>query len=123
MSSSSVSMRLEWRPPPGELRSITNVLHGLMVATRVEHGCISCSVSSEMGAGVIVQYVEEWATEDDLKRQLRSSRFTVLAELMELAVEPPSITFLTPGATRGLDYATNVRQIDDFDSLHIEDSR
>ena len=81
----------------------------MMVATRAEPGCAGCSVSTDMGAQVVIQYVEDWKTEDDLKRQLRSDRFGVLAELMELASERPLIEFSLAGMTRGLDYVEEVR--------------
>jgi hypothetical protein len=62
-----------------------------------------------MGPRVVIDYVEEWTHEDDLKRQLRSHRFAVLAELMEQASRHPTVTFSLPETTRGLDYAQEIR--------------
>ena len=111
MKSDPVQMTLKWSAPPGELRTIAATLQGLMAATRAEPGCAGCSLLTRMGSRAVVQYVEEWNTEDDLKRQLRSERFGVLAELMEQASERPTVEFaLTTGATYGLEYAEAVRQ-------------
>jgi hypothetical protein len=58
---------------------------------------------------VVISYIEEWSSEDDLRRQLRSDRFAVLAELIEHAIEYPTIEFALPGSTRGVDYVEEIR--------------
>jgi quinol monooxygenase YgiN len=103
-------MTLRWSVPPGEAKPIVSALQGLMALTRIEPGCAGCSVSSEMGSTTVVQYVEDWLTEEDLKRQLRSQRFSRLAELMERASAHPTVKFALPGRIRGLDYAEEVRR-------------
>jgi len=63
-----------------------------------------------MGERAGLSYTEEWIGEDDLKRQLRSERFSRLAELMERATEQPKIEFALPDGVRGLEYAEAVRE-------------
>jgi hypothetical protein len=63
-----------------------------------------------MGAQVVIQYVENWKSETDLRRQVRSDRFSALAELIERATEHPMIEFALPGGLRGIDYAEEVRR-------------
>jgi quinol monooxygenase YgiN len=103
-------MTLTWSVPPGESRPITAALQGLMVASRGEHGCLNCSLTTSMSERVTIIYVEDWRTEEDLKRQLRSARFTALAELLESASGRPTIEFILPDGNRGIDYAGEVRQ-------------
>jgi len=102
-------MTLRWRVPAGESRRIAAALQLLMVETRAQHGSLGCAFSSDMGVNVVISYNEDWKTEEDLRDQLLSHRFTALAELMELATEEPSIEFLLPGTVRGLEYADEVR--------------
>jgi quinol monooxygenase YgiN len=109
MSDTPVRMTLRWSIQPGESPMLLSVLQRLMVSTRTEPGCIGCSLSTDMGPRVVIDYVEEWIDEDNLKRQLRSRRFSVLAELMEQASRHPTVTFALPASTRGLDYAQEVR--------------
>jgi quinol monooxygenase YgiN len=111
MTSPPVRMMLRWSVPPGESRPIASCLQGLMVSTRAEPGCIGCSLSTDMGPQAVIRYTEEWKTEDDLKRQLRSYRFLVIAELMEHASEVPTIEFCLKDTTRGIDYAEEIRNI------------
>ena len=66
MESVPVCMTVRWRVPPGEAQSITATLQSLMLKTRVAPGCAGCSVSTEMGAQVVIQYVENWKSETDL---------------------------------------------------------
>ena len=49
----------------------------------------------------------------DLRRQLRSDRFAVLAELIERATERPVIEFTLPSGLRGIEYAEEARRSDE----------
>ncbi len=109
MPATAVSMTVRWVVPLGESRSITEALHQVMVAARTSPGCLRCFVSSDVGREVGLQYVEEWATEDLLRREVRSDRFSTLASLMEHATAPPIVEFALTDGTRGLDYANEVR--------------
>jgi quinol monooxygenase YgiN len=111
MESVPVCMTVKWRVPPGEAQSITATLQSLMLKTRAAPGSAGCSLSTEMGAQVVIKYVENWTNETDLRRQVRSDRFSALAELIERATETPVIEFTLPDGPRGLDYAEEVRRI------------
>jgi quinol monooxygenase YgiN len=111
MEPAPVRMTVQWRVPAGEAQSITAALQALMLQTRAAPGCAGCSLSTEMGAVVVIEYTETWKSETDLRRQVRSHRFSMLAELIERATENPIVEFALPGGSRGLDYAEEVRQI------------
>jgi len=109
MASAPVRMILKWSVPQGESRPIVSALQGLMIATRAEPGCLGCSLSTDVRKNVLIHYTEEWTTENDLIRHLRSDRFAALAELMEHASEYPTVEFDLEGSTRGIDYAEEIR--------------
>jgi quinol monooxygenase YgiN len=100
-----VYMTVQWKVTPGEARPITEALHALMVAARAEHGYVNCSLSTELGESAKLCYREEWQTEDDLQRQIHTTRFAKVAELIERASQEPRVQFHLPGVVRGLDYA------------------
>jgi len=102
-------MVLQWSISSAELRPIATFLQGLMVSTSAEPGCVSCRLCTDVGPETAISYVEEWKSEDDLKRQLKSERFAVLAELMEHASQQPSIEFIVGDTSRGPEYAEEVR--------------
>jgi len=104
-----IRMTVEWFVPLGQARSLTMALHGLMTDIRAVHGCLGCYVSTGMFDQGTVSYIEEWRTEEDLRRRLQSDMFSVLAALIEGSIEHPKIEFLLPGGTRGLDFVEEVR--------------
>ena len=109
MFSSRVRMTIEWYVPLGQTRPITLALHSLAAETRTAHGCIACSVATDIGNRGTVRYTEEWQTEDDLRQRIRSETFAQLFTLMEGAIQPPRIEFALPHETRGLDFVEEVR--------------
>ena|SRR5438093_8960767 len=109
MLSTCVRMTIEWFVPLGQTRPITMALHSLAADTRTTRGCIGCSVSTDIGKRGAVRYVEEWQTEDDLRRRLRSDTFSQLVTLIEGAIQPPRIEFALDHETRGLDFVEEVR--------------
>ena len=105
MVTSQVRLTIDWVVPLAETGPINTALQTLMVAARTELGCVGCSLSTRMGERAGFSYEEIWRTEGDLRRQLRSSRFSKLTQLVERGTERPRIEFHLPGGTRGFDYA------------------
>ena len=88
---------------------LVQALRSLMVRTRIDPACLTCSVWLDMDS--TVRYVEEWATEADMERRVRSDIFTWLLAVMEGAEEPPEIRFDFHALSRGLDYVREIRQL------------
>jgi quinol monooxygenase YgiN len=89
-------------------RRLMQALRSLMIPTRLEPGCVTSSVWSDPDS--TVRYIEEWATEADMERRVRSEAFTSLLGVIEGAEERPEIRFDFHSATRGLDYVEELRQ-------------
>jgi quinol monooxygenase YgiN len=81
----------------------------LIPATRLEPGCIGCSVWKEPNA--TVHYTEEWSTEAAMRERVKSHAFTLLLAILE-SVQHPRVQFHFITATRGLDYLAEVRRPD-----------
>ena len=109
MPSANVRMLIEWLVPLGQTRSITMALHTVAADTRAMHGCVGCSVATDIGKRPTVRYMEEWQTEDELRVRLQSDSFRHLVALLEDATEPPHIEFTLGDETRGLDFLEEVR--------------
>jgi quinol monooxygenase YgiN len=104
-----VRLKVRWQVTVGEVRPLIEALHALMVLARVERGYIHCALTTDLNGHVTLSYTEDWATEEDLERQVASDRFTKLAELIESSSTHPRVRFHLPGGRRGLDYAEDVR--------------
>jgi quinol monooxygenase YgiN len=102
-------MTVEWSVPVGQTRSITMALHSLAGDVRTNRGCLGCSVSSDMANRGVVRYVEEWRTEEDLRRRLKDNSFVQLITLMENAGQPPLLEFALGNGTRGFEFLEEVR--------------
>jgi quinol monooxygenase YgiN len=102
-------MTAHWFMPVVRMGVVSAALNELVVATRAAPGCVGCTVLASLGQRADFDYTEEWETEGHLRAQLRSERFSKLAQLMEGATEPPSVAFELPSGPRGLDYAEEVR--------------
>ena len=91
-------------------RAAETLVEGLQFqipGTQLENGCIGCSASAE--PGLTVHYVEDWATEADLRRRVRSDRFTSLLAVVE-AAQTADVQFDFVNQTRGLEYVVEVRE-------------
>jgi quinol monooxygenase YgiN len=102
-------MTVEWSVPLGQTRPITMALHAVAVETRAVHGCIGCSVTTDISHRGRVRYTEDWLTEGDLRERVRSDTFKHLVTLMEDSTLPPRVEFALAHETRGLDYVAEVR--------------
>ena len=106
----NVRMTIEWFVPMGQARPMTMALHSLAAEIRSIHGCIGCSVTTDLTNQSAVRYIEDWRTEDDLQIRLRPDTFAPLATLIEDATEAPRVEFSLPSGTRGLDYVEEVQR-------------
>jgi quinol monooxygenase YgiN len=104
-----VRLALALRASPRSTQDLIGALRFLLQTTRLEPGCLGCAVWSEPDS--IIHYEEEWATEEDIQRRIRSDRFTSLLSVIESAQEPPRVQFDFVSTTRGLDYVAEVRRI------------
>jgi quinol monooxygenase YgiN len=98
-------------------RNAETLLEGLqyqVAGTRLEHGCLGCG--AWLGEDSKVQYYEDWATEDDLRRRVQSGRFTSLLEVVETAAEA-EVQFDFVNKTRGLDYVAELREQSSSESM------
>jgi quinol monooxygenase YgiN len=109
MVATSVRMTIEWLVPVGQSRLMAIALHSLATEIRTVHGWVSSSVSTDIESRATVRYVEEWQSEEDLRRRLVSDTFLRLATLMEDAAQPPRIEFALTRGTRGFDFVEEVR--------------
>lgn len=95
---------------PSSTRGVPDLLAALqfiMAGARFEEGCLACSAWADDDA--TVHYVEEWATEAEMRRRVRSDRFTSLLAVMESSQDTPEVKFDFVTTTRGLDYVAEVR--------------
>jgi quinol monooxygenase YgiN len=109
MATTTVRMTVEWFAPAGQARSIALALHSLSADLRQTPGCLRCSVSTDLTTRAAVRYVEEWASEADLRTRVASTAFLRLAALFEATDRAPHLEFTLPAGLRGVDFLEDVR--------------
>jgi quinol monooxygenase YgiN len=93
-------------PSTRAAQELLEALRFLAVGARLEPGCLACS--SWIDPDATVRYLEEWGTEADLRRRVRSDSFTSLLAVVESA-QGPHVRFDFVSESRGLDYVAEVR--------------
>jgi hypothetical protein len=88
------------------VRGLLEAFRFLGLTVRLEPGCLSCSAWAD--SNFTIHYVEEWRTEIDMRRRVRSHDFTSLRSVLESTLEP-QVQFDFVTTTRGLDYVEEAR--------------
>ena len=101
-------MSLTMRTQPHRTGQIIEALRSLMRPAQLDRGCASARVYLDAGDPERLHYLEEWKSEDDVARHLRSSHFTRLVAIMETAAEPPTLEFAHVLDTDGLEFAARL---------------
>ena len=89
--------------PAQKLREILQTLRVLVGPTRVAPGCVSCRLYQDGEDENVLSLMEEWRTEADLQRHLRSEQYRKILAIMETAVEPPEIKINTVSHIAGIE--------------------
>ena len=87
-------------------REFLEALRYIALGTRCDPGCLSASAWVDPDS--LVHYVEEWATEPEMRRRIRSAQFVSLLAIVESA-RYPEVKFDFVSETRGLEYVEEAR--------------
>ena len=77
------------------------------VQSRSRSGRVGSSAWMDLDSKV--HYIEEWASESEMRRRVRSEQFTSLLAIVESSRDP-YVQFDFVSETRGLDYAAEIRR-------------
>ena len=92
---------------------IVRTFRSLVGPTEVKAGCLGCRVYQDVSDKNTLTYVEEWQTQEDLERHLRSDQYRKLLTLIDLSTATPEINFHTVSETSGIEYLATVRTLED----------
>jgi quinol monooxygenase YgiN len=94
---------------PRRRAEIVQALRSLLLPLQAAPGFISGHVWQETDDVDSICYAEEWATREDLDREIHSSHYTWLLAIMEEAAEPPEFRLSWVTEVKGLEYLEAVR--------------
>jgi len=85
-------------------------MRSMLEPTAVEPGCLSCRFYQDTENTNAFTFVEEWESQADLERHLRTDTFRMLLFLMDLLTEPPEIKFNAVSSTAGMEAIKAARE-------------
>ncbi|MBI5057855.1 MAG: antibiotic biosynthesis monooxygenase [Nitrospirae bacterium] len=100
------TLRMNVRP---ERRSdLLETMRGMLEPARVERGCLSYRLYEDVEDRNTFVLMEEWKTQNDLERHIRTDNHRRLMALMDLLSRQPELRFNTVSHTSGMDVIENV---------------
>jgi len=90
-------------------RKVVASLLPVIGATRVQPGCQVCSLLADVDDDRTLVLWEEWDTQQDLDRHLRSADYRLVLAAIELSQEVPRMVFDTVETRSGLEMVEAVR--------------
>lgn len=84
-------------------RKVVSSLLPVVGSTRVQPGCRICSMLTDVDDPRVLVLWEEWDTQENLDRHLRSSDYRLVIAAMELSEESPQINFNRVDARCGIE--------------------
>ncbi|MGA3086908.1 MAG: antibiotic biosynthesis monooxygenase family protein [Thermodesulfobacteriota bacterium] len=88
---------------PEKKLELSQTIASLIGSIRAEKGCWRCDFYQSIENENQLNLLEEWDTQENLKRYLKSGRFKVLRGAMNLLKEPYEMTFHTIFHPAGLE--------------------
>jgi quinol monooxygenase YgiN len=105
-----VTLRMIVQP---ERRSdLLETLRGMLEPARVERGCLSYRLYEDVEDRNAFVLLEEWKTQKDIEKHIRTDSQRQLLALMDLMSEQPELRFDTVSKTAGMDLIKNILKTD-----------
>jgi len=102
-------LALHLKSSAGKTHEMLQALRSVMLPAEFEVGFMSCHIYVEAGEPDSLCYQEDWSTQNDLERAIRSVRFGRLLAVMETAAGSPTLEVRLISETRGWDYIRLIR--------------
>ena len=91
---------------------IVRLLRSLIEPTRVETGCKHCGLYKDLYDPSVIIWLEEWNTQDDLERHLRSTQYKKILAAFDMSSSQPEIRFDTVVKTEGMQLIADARGVE-----------
>jgi len=96
--------------PESKRAEVLQTLRLLRGPTSARMGCDSFHVYRDDEHENALLLLQQWASEEDLDRYIRSDLYSTILAVIEMAIEPPDIRFDTIAATAGVELVAAARR-------------
>ena len=90
-------------------REILKTLRALAASTAARRGCASVRVLQEVDNHNSFLWIEQWDSEADLERYMRSDEYRALLAVIDMSMRQPDIRFFTVDRTAGMEMIAEKR--------------
>ena len=97
-------------PLPEKRDKILEMLVSVARQAKLIHGCTGGTVCEERGNGSAILYLENWGSREAMQRHVRSGLYIRVLHAMDLASEPPEISFYEICGEKGLELIQKLRE-------------
>jgi quinol monooxygenase YgiN len=104
-----IHVSLKVVPPVERREEAMRIVRSLLGPTSAAPGCVNCGFYTDAQNENSLCYVEDWQTEEELQRHIRSDDYRKFLALIDLSSEPPELRFHKVTETFGIEYVTQVR--------------
>lgn len=95
---------------PEKKEDLIEIIRGILEPTRVEKGCLDYHLYQDFEDTNAFVVLEQWATQQDLERFVRSNNYRQLLAAMDLLAEPPEVKINAISYTAGLEAIQATRE-------------
>ena len=95
--------------PQQKSNEVLAILRPVVDLCEVDCACISCRIYRDLLDTSAVLLMQEWNTEEDLERHLRSNEYRNLLMALELALKRPEIRFDRIARSTGIETIEKAR--------------
>ena len=96
-------------PTREQRRELLGILRSVQGPTEAQPHCRNCRIYEEAGYDEGVAYVEEWESEADFHRHVRSDAYRRVLAAVEMSRMPPEIAFHRVSSTQGIELIEELR--------------
>ncbi len=110
MPTTALSVRIV--APPERQKEIVDVIQMFIAPLRANPACVGCRLYRGIENDNILAFEEEWRSERELARHMRSDDYRALLSVIDLSTVPPEINLHTIGDTSGMELMASFRGSD-----------
>ena len=95
---------------PSDRKDVVSIFDTIAGSTSVKPGCKKVRLYFDVDNGDELLLIEEWEALSDLERHVASDEFMKIMAIMDMAVEPPEISFNTVSSIEGFELVEKIRK-------------
>lgn len=101
---------LSLKVSPSDRKDVVSIFDTIAGSTSVKPGCKKVRFYSDVNDDDELFLIEEWEAMPELERHIGSDDFRKIMAIMDMAIEPPDISFNTVTSIKGFELVEKIRE-------------